>query len=272
MLKINCNPSHSGYEIICDGISVKDEKTAEKYNLNKPICYIIDGFETTRKRVYIFGNNNCEVIIRNSKFMMDLFVKVDGKCSIENTEIKSSSNLLLTAKELIIKNMNLNNWLKNISDFTINLGALNKLYIIGSSIGGVNERTKVSIDSDNIELVDSKIKGNDIGVKTNILLSDEISILEARDKVDIETKDFEQVRIKAPIVYVNKRKYTNGDNELLLEKITNPIMLKRLELIELLKKIKQECDVAKKKQLEEYDIKMNNNVFTKLLKKKNDCN
>ena len=100
--KSRCKKERYHYTIACRGISKKNKELAKKYNINKPICYVLDGLEFKEDRVYIFGYNNCEVIIKNCTFDFNIYlnISINGKCTIENTIIKPYQRISIYAKEL----------------------------------------------------------------------------------------------------------------------------------------------------------------------------
>ena len=106
--KKKCKKRNYSYTIACKG--VKNKELAKVYNLNKPICYVIDGLQFHKTNVYIFEYDGCDVVIKNCHFDYELYVKTFGKCTIENSEIQSLRLLSVYAKELVFKNMNISNY------------------------------------------------------------------------------------------------------------------------------------------------------------------
>lgn len=73
----------------CFGIGKENEKLANVYKLNKPIWYIFYGIKFNKNMVYIFGYNNCEVIIRNCEFDYGISTSISEKCTIDNCSFNS---------------------------------------------------------------------------------------------------------------------------------------------------------------------------------------
>ena len=135
------------YTIACLGIGKEKyrKEMAKKFQLDKPICYVIDGLELKRNNVYIFGYDDCEVIIKNCNFELNYFIHihVNGKCTLDNTDIKPFSHLSINANELIIKNIRDNQI--EILDSKSNIGfGANRIDVIDSNIGSKKKNIKVS--------------------------------------------------------------------------------------------------------------------------------
>ena len=282
--RTNVKKENYHYNISCHNIRKKDKELAEKYNLNKPICYIIEGLEFKKDKVYIFGYNNCEVIIKNCKFNFDVNISVTGKCTIENTFIRAFHYLSLGATELTIKDMDIQNLLKLSSqNLEIYLGADKKLEIINSTIGRTKERTNVYlIAGEEIKQIDSVVSGNTIEYQTNRLHVNKDSFAIAFEKLKLKVKEFENLNLTAPIVTYNgqtinknskvsttlyktdvqenKEKFTASYNK---EETTK----EKLELVQTLKNIKTKCDEKNTPKVIEYRDYLNNQTLKKVLKK-----
>ena len=166
------------YSFLCFGIgnnSLKED--ALKLNLDKPTCYIIDGFNFDKHRIYIFGYNNCEVIIINCNFK-DVVVHVNGKATLDNVGIKS-----------IFKN------------------------------------TSISAD------------------------------------------DFTDINIDSEILTINGIDHLNEKGKISLSIEKDPLRLKRLQLVNQLKKLKDKCIKENSKKVKEYKESLNNKSVQHVLKK-----
>ena len=51
--KSKCKKERYCYTIVCNGISKKNKELAKKYNINKPICYVLDGLKFKNNGIYI---------------------------------------------------------------------------------------------------------------------------------------------------------------------------------------------------------------------------
>ena len=202
-----CKQDRFRFTITCKGIGQQTKKIANAYNLNKPICYVIEGVNINSKRVNIFGLDNPEIIIKDCTFAFDLFGHINGKCIIENTFIRSFSSLMFGANELILKNMNIANQLHNSISLDINIGAGDKLEIIDSNVGKIKEKTKVNISSDKTIIIqNSKISGDVVNCKGRKITCDKKSSIESTEKVKIKTEDFDKLKITSPVIYYNGNK------------------------------------------------------------------
>lgn len=262
------------YVIACHGISENNKQLANEYNLNKPICYVIDGLEFKKDMVCIFGYNDCEVFIKKCHFCYQLYARINGKCNLENTDIESLRLLQISADELVIKNMNMNNHFSLSSDLNISLGATEKLDIIDSNIGKVNEKTRVSIISGGtitsngkLNLVNSKISGDKVECITNKMVSDNNSKIIAKDKIDLSIDDFEKINIISPTIIFNGKALLNKNNNVLLEKIIDPLKKQRLSLMKTLKEIKNQCEITNIKKFTDYKNDLESKTISKILKK-----
>lgn len=269
--KSRCKKERYHYTIACRGISKKNKELAKKYHINKPICYVLDGLEFKKNGIYIFGYNNCEVIIKNCTFDFNIYlnISINGKCTIENTIIKPYQRLSIYAKELIIKNMDINNPLKCTStNLDISLGADNKLEINNSFIGKIKEKTNVNLYCENqIEIYNSKIAGEVVECETQKLISGKKSTIEGNKKVDLKTNNLYQINIISPTIDYNGNIIDNKNKPITLKTTKEQLKLKRFELITLLKEIKSECERTNKEKTDEYSANLNKEEIIKVLKK-----
>jgi len=256
------------YTIACFGIEENPKDIIEVYELNKPVCYVIDGLEFKNHKVQIFGYNNCEVIIKNCNFEFDLCIHINGKCTLDNTNIKTFSYLSIGANELTIKNMNSDQLEVLSSKSDIGFGAYDRIDVIDSNIGNVKKNIKVSFLATNeLNIVNSNICGKDVVCESSKINADENSSLIAIDKVTLKADDFNTININAPTIILNEEEITNERKSVVLKKITDSLALKRLELIKLLRKIKNECESTNTKKVSEYQEELNAESISKVLKK-----
>lgn len=257
------------YVIDCRGTGKVNEqkKIAKAYNLDKPICYVIDGFESEHG-LKIYGCSNCEIIVKNCNFMFNVFISVDGKCTLENTDIDIFSNLSISADELIIKNTNLEQINVISCESNIRIGACKSVVVVNSNIGNKNKDLTVSLLAPNeLNIVNSDISGKCIVCESNSININENSSLIATDKVDLKIDDFNPINIEAPIVVLNGEKIINEKKSIVLKKITDLLALKRLELVNFLKDIKTQCERINLEKVFEYQEELNVQPVSKVLKK-----
>lgn len=259
------------YTIACLGIGKEKyrKEMAKKFQLDKPICYVIDCLELKRNNVYIFGYDDCEVIIKNCNFELNYFIHihVNGKCTLDNTDIKPFSHLSINANELIIKNMHDNQIEILDSKSNIEFGA-NRIDVIDSNIGSKKKNIKVSFLATNgLNITNSNIFGKEVECEAYIINIDEKSSLTAANKVSLKTKDFDPITINAPIIALNGDEMINKKGKVVLKKITNSIDLKRIELINLLRKVKEECELLTAENVSEYKEELDVYPISRILKR-----
>ena len=255
------------YTIACFGIGEDEDKKriAKAFKLDKPICYVIDGLKLNKHQVYIFGYDDCEVIIKNCSFELDLWVHVNGKCTLDNTNIKTFSYLSISANELVIKNIS-NDQIVIGSESDIGFGANDKIDIIDSKIGKKNVRVYF-ITNNRLNITNSNITGKEVECESNVINVYESSSLTATDKVVLKTDDFNPIKITAPIIDFNGEELINEKEEVIFRKITNPLEIKRLELLNLLKRVKNECESINSKEVSNYKRKLENQSISKVIKR-----
>ena len=267
--KRKCKREKYNYIISCFGITEKGQKLASDFKLNKPICYIIDGIKSERKNVYIFGYNDCEIIVRNCKFNWGLDIRVNGKCTLESTFIREFHLLLISAKEMIIKNMNINHEMKLAgSNLEIRIGASKKLSIADSNIGEKFDTVEVNVISDNeLNMTNSKIMGNEIKVKSSTTEIDDDSSFIALKNANIEIDDFKKLNIDSPSTTFNGKDISEYGKTIKLEKVDDPLKNERLEFLEVLKQVRNNCTENNDEMEKDYKNSLNNKPVSKVLEK-----
>ena len=96
---------------------------------------------------------------------------------------------------------------------------------------------------------------------------DERSSLTATDKVALKTNDFNPININAPIIVLNGEELVNDKGKVVFRKITDPLSLKRLELVNLLKRVKSECESINSEKVSEYKEELDIQPVSKVLKR-----
>ena len=266
--KSKIKKKYYSYTIACFGIRKDEKKIAKAFKLNKPICYVIDGIALKKHKVNIFGYNNCEVIIKNCNFGLDLCVDVNGKCTVDNTNITTFSYLSIGANDLIIKNMDSDQIRVISSESNICFGADNRIDVIDSNIGSQKKDIKVSfIATNELNVANSKIVGREVECKSSTINADKQSSLIATDKVNLQTDNFNSININAPIIVLNGEEILNEKKSVVFKKITDPLAIKRLELVKLLKKVKTQFENINAEKVLEYQEELNIQPISKVLKK-----
>ena len=127
---------------LCYDMINQNKELAELYKLNKPVYYIFNDLEFL-KPINIFGYN-CNVYIKDCEFSKGLHVRVvGGKCSIEATDIKELNNLMLSAHELVLQDLYLNNEYWYLTDLNLHISANDLLKVDGCIIGSKNRRLNI---------------------------------------------------------------------------------------------------------------------------------
>lgn len=267
--KKKCKKGKYCYVIPCFGNAVRynNKKLAKKLKLDKPICYIIENIDFD-KRVSIFGYNDCEVIIRNCNFEQGIYGHINGKCIIENSYIKAFlDNTSISAKNLAIKNMTIKNELIY-PNCQLKFSADNKLEIVDSNIGRKKEQTTIILESGNsIDLVNSKIESDIITLKAKAISANEKSNLIA-DKLNLNIEEFNNLNITSPLIVYNGQSIINQKSQN-LSKENLLLNLKRLEFLEVLKKLKAKCERINNAKISEIKQELDNQPVIKVLKKDN---
>lgn len=258
--KIICYLKDKQYtkDIILYNIPTNSELT-KKLNINKPIYYVLDGLSFSKGNLCIYGYHNCNVIIKNCSFNNYIqHIDITGDCIIENCSFKSCHSIVLSATNLILNNMDINNFFKTIGiELQVYIGADNKLEIKNSYIGRVNENTDLFLYSSNATIDNSMIRGDYIELKSRKINTDKNSMIKAKEEVSIKSDDFSEICISSPNIIYNKRKLSPTSKKTILKK-PDEISLKRIELLELLKLLKEECTVSNEKKITKYQEKLYN--------------
>ena len=235
--------------------------------MNKPICYVIDGLDFKKHKVYIFGYNDCEVIIKNCNFEFDLSLHVNGKCTLDNTNIVTFSYLSIGANDLIIKNMNKEQIEVISSKSSIYFNANDKIEVINSNIGTQKEDIKISFWAMNeLDIVNSNIYGKEVICISDKIFVNENSSLNAKNKVALKTDNFSSININSPIIVLNEKEIKNKKSSVVL-KNNESLTQKRLELVNLLKLVKTECEHINSDKMLKYKEELNVKPISKVLKK-----
>lgn len=265
--KSRCKNERYQFTIPCFGHRKKHKELVEVYELDKPICYIIEDIEVKNKKVYIFGYDNPEIIVRNCTFLFDLYGHVNGKCTIENTFVRAFSLFMFGANELTIKDMSITNPFSTSNSLKIALGGEEKLEVISSTLGKEKQSTNVDlIARDNLLIKSSNIGGNTIELKSKGIKSDKDSKIKASDKIILEAEEYDNLNIMSAEVNVNGTKLDTEQKEFTLRKITDGKELQRANLIDTLRKIKEKCEQTKKELLEQYTKDLEEEGIHKLIK------
>lgn len=288
------------YSISCHGIYIKDRELARKYKLDKKIVYIIEDIDFKHNRIFIFGNQDCEVIIRNCDFSSSSRINIAGKCTLENISSKSNNYpVAIYAKELIINDTTITNVSNSKRELFIIINADKKLEINNSFIGDENCDIHIGVDNE-INIYCSKIKGMCIKCIAKHLVSNQKSWLIASGKLNFNVPSFYEITVSTPTLNCNDTTFSNLINPMILKQIDrtkqNRLALifylnklkntvnhnkdsintlkqfkeltnKRLELLALLNNIKDNVNDKNDETLKKYQASLENKPISKVLSK-----
>ena len=265
--KYKCKQNSYQFTIACHGQRKEYQELVEKYNLNKPIVYIIDNFEIKNKKVFIFGYNNPEIIIKNCAFLFELSGHINGNCTLEHTFVRTFSTFMFGANKLTLKNMSITNPFSTSNSLHIALGGEEKLEIINSTIGKEKQSTHINLTAkDEIIINSSNIGGSNVEIKAHSIKGDEKSKIKSSESLKIDADEYDDLNIIANNANINGIKFNTNNQEIKLKKIKDKEELQKTKLIDILRKIKENCEQRKKEILEEYSNKLENQKIYKLVK------
>lgn len=239
--------------IHCPGIREKDKELAKAYKLYKKIYYVFEDLEFNNSYVTIFGyGSDSEIIIKKCKIKYGFDIKALGKCTVDNCLINSNYKLNLHAKNLTLKNMNINNaFILSGCDFQVSFSADENLIIENCTIGRINDKTKVFLTSlQNINLINSKIVADTIKCSTKALSTYNSSLFKAKEKIEIDGEILSSLTMISPVIKVN-------------DEFTD----KRIKLINTLKNIRDKCIKINQQKVKKYENNLNSISLKRVLKK-----
>lgn len=244
--KIKLKRKKYEYSIMCNGI--EDKELAKTYKLDKPVYYVIEGINITDKKVYIYNyhNEDCNITIKNCNFEFGFGIQAKCDCTLDNNHIRAFYLLMIDTKNLTIKNMDLTNEVALAgADLSIKLGATFNINLINANIGKEKERTKVSmIAYKNIELINSTVNGKKVECDAKQqIITDDNSSLNATDKIILKTDNIDKINISCNTLVYNDNVIEQEENIVgTIEYKDDDLTNKRLELINLLKNLKDICE------------------------------
>lgn len=150
----------------------------------------------------------------------------------------------------------------------IGFGADDRIDVIDSNIGNKKEKIKISFLATNgLNIVNSNICGKDVVCEASRINVDENSTLSATDKVILKTDDFNPININTPTIVLNGEEIKNERKSVVFKKITDPLSLKRLELVNILRKVKTDCENINSEKVLEWQKELNVQPISKVLKR-----
>lgn len=254
------------YRIYCNVMDKNNKEICNKYNINKKIIYVFKDLNFDKK-VYINGYDNCEILIDNCDFNFNLDLSVNGKCILKNSKINCIGFLSVGSKELILEDLNLENYFKCSDDkLDIIICSDDKLTIKNSNIGKIYDKTKAYLNSNNLSLLNSKISGDDVKLEGKNIFMDQDSLINGRI-VNIKSQEYNQLNLMSSEITINSENINCFDNLIYVKKPKDDLVKKRLHLIDTLKLIKEQCEIESNNKIIEIDEILKNKPISKLLKK-----
>ena len=215
----------------CYGIKDEHKKIAQKYNIDKPIHYVIKDLLITNK-IYIFGYENCNVEIKNCSLKNDAGIHINGNLILDKTYIKTAPYILISAKDITLKNINDEDLEATGQYPNINFYSENNINIINSNINPKNKNSKISLYANNIiNILNSNIKSKEIQLEANKINSNNKNNALNAEEIEIKTKNLNKITLNAKHIILNDEELNNKKDELQQE---------RIEFLNLLKETKKQ--------------------------------
>lgn len=205
------------YYLKCFGINDSNKSLANKYQLNKPICYILEGINFEKCKVYIYGYDNCEIIIRNCVSGFDTYIHIDGKCTIDHSIIKGYYYLNMDANDLTIKNIMPSQLDVQYPNTHIYIFANNRINIINSQIDAKSQNIFIS-PTNELNITNSIITGQNIDCNSRNINIDNHSEIVATDKIILNAYSLDTTYLSAPKVIINDEELNKEEQNKTLRK------------------------------------------------------
>lgn len=278
-----CRKRDFNNSISCKGANYNKE-IADAYHLNKKICYVFDNIKFMDIIFYLHGYCDCEIIIRNCTINLpySFGISVDGKLTIEDTNFIGFYSVNIGATELNVNNVNIDGLLTT-KDSEVVFSSRENINITNCNIGKTNSNptdyfdelygnvNKIELIANNdIEIKNSKFNGEsrvECISKSGTINVDEQSLLISKNEVLVEGNNFESINISSPKVILNGNNIKSEDDNIQLNNDNSKLILKRIELIDALRKVKNKIENANFEKIEKHYNNLNNKPIGRVLKK-----
>ena len=259
-IKIYCYVSH--YKIIDTiklwGINENNIKLAQRYNLDKPIVYIIEdmNFKTD---IHILGEN-CTIRINNCNFYYGLHLSIfNGDAILQYITFNFGPLNSISARYLRIAD----SVFSGHANYHIGIDADEKLEINDSHINA--DKGNIYLSSKDLYLKSTPIQGTEVDISARNIAAPN-SEIKGKELVRIcDNRIMLPTKIKAPVIdYQGEKIYSN---EVILKTPYTPLEMKRLELINALKQVLAKCEDAKDITIEKCKKSLNEKSVVRTLKK-----
>lgn len=252
---------------IDDGYLMDLSLRSKNTNLNKRICYVFDNINSN-KMANIMLRDKSEIIIKDCDFKRGLQIGCNGKCVIDNSNIRVSSSIKYSviADELEIKNIK-ENMINFLGTFQLGLCARKELVIKNCDVLVNNHFGNLLLTSENnLNIDNSSINGFGVTINAPKIRSRENAVINVDSKVKIYSNDFDDINVNTSVLELNGKSIDTRNKMVTLRKIANDVEQKRLELIECLKKVKDKVNEENQSRLNDYQKELENKPLKKLMK------
>ena len=250
---------------------VKNESATDilrKYNLNKPVTYIFDGF-TFDDCIKVISN--CNIVFKNCVFNAGYEIETSKNVSLEHNSY-SIQNL----KSIVFLNMSCtcnDLSIKNDMDYFANMNiTANKINILNSRISSIG-LSGIFIKANELSLIQSDLTSDSNIYIDSLEVFSSNGKIKAKEGIIVENKESYRSNnftfncvLNAPIVIYNniyltdEKKYTViNQDKLLLNEL-------RQNILEIFKNIRDNCVELNNKKLEDFQNKLSEKPICKVLK------
>ncbi len=244
--------------IMLSGIDENNIDLAQRYNLNKPIVYIIDdmNFQTS----ITILEKNCDIRINNCNFYYGMHLSIfNGDGILQYITFNFGPINSIAAENLIIDGSALSGH----ANYHIGIEVENKLEINDSYIN--TNKGDIYLSSKDLYLKSASIQGAMVDISARNILAPK-SVIEGKELVRIyDNRKMMPTKVEAPVIdYQGEKIYSN---EVILKTLNTPLEIKRLELINALKKVLAKCEDNKVAAMTRCEDSLNAKSIARTLKK-----
>ena len=269
-----------------------------KYNLNKPITYIFNGIDFKNERCVIEGNSDINFLFINCSFGDGLNIDmcdslriihssigkelrvVADTVSLSNVYNKSGKCLTLDididANDVTIEESDFAEKGNKLEQAHFYINARNNLTLRRSHLGRQNNNDIVEIYTDTLTSDNSTFATPVPNKNPQYLMNKSHTMISAISEIKLygNTDEMGNILIDSPSILVNGTRYRINESynqsiypEVNLQRIINPVSVKKLQLIEQLKKLRTKCEKRYNEKIKEYEAKLNREPLKRLLEK-----
>ena len=214
-------------DIYCEGYNPRNKEIREKYNINKPICYVFRNINFN-KEVRIFGYDSVDIYIENCKFKYNNYISTKGDCALVNSVMEPTLSNTILSNNLVVGNSNINAFNKII------LGAIDNLVINNSKITGYdmlsyNPCVCISSNKKTISIDNSNISSKNINISAPNILFSKSSLVKGKNSISITSDNIDRILCDTKSLIFNGKTIASG--KITLNKEELELLQKRQELL-----------------------------------------